>query len=80
MVRVYKNSLLRLTVRPPRAVQEFRAALARLLQDSSRLGPKLQELESRGVGRLFVGEYELRYEIIRGPIIVVRLWHAREDR
>jgi hypothetical protein len=32
------------------------------------------------VRRLFVDDYELRYEILGDLIIVVRLWHTREDR
>lgn len=63
-----------------RAVQELRAAPARLLPGHPRLGPRLEEFAPREVRRLFVGDYELRYEIVEDTVIVVRLWHAREDR
>lgn len=62
-----------------RTVQALRAAPAQLL-DHPRLGPRLDEFAPREVRRLFVGDYELRYEITGGTIIVLRLWHAREDR
>jgi len=34
----------------------------------------------REVRRLFVGDYEVRYEIQPGTIIVPNIWHASEDR
>jgi len=48
------------------------------LRDNTRIGPRLQEFTPREVRRLFVGDYELRYEIQR--VIVLRVWHTREDR
>jgi plasmid stabilization system protein ParE len=63
-----------------RVVRTLRAAPARLLQDNPRLGPRLREFAPREVRRLFVDDYELRYEIQGDAIIVVRLWHTREDR
>ena len=63
-----------------RAVQEVRAAPPQLLLGHSRLGPRLAEFDPREVRRLFVGDYELRYEIFGDAIIVVRLWHTRENR
>jgi plasmid stabilization system protein ParE len=63
-----------------RAVQSLRAAPARLLRDNPRLGPRLEGFAPREVRRLFVGDYELRYEIQGDAIIIVRLWHTREDR
>ncbi|HME23852.1 MAG TPA: type II toxin-antitoxin system RelE/ParE family toxin [Acetobacteraceae bacterium] len=62
------------------AVQSLRAAPARLLRDNPRLGPRLDDFAPREVRRLFVGDYELRYEIRGNTIIVVRLWHMRENR
>ena len=63
-----------------RTVQSLRAAPARLLRNNPRLGPQLEAFAPREVRRLFVGDYELRYEIQGNTIIVVRLWHAREHR
>ena len=63
-----------------RAVQSLRAAPARFLLRNPHLGARLEEFAPREVRRLFVGEYELRYEIRTEGVIVVRLWHTREDR
>jgi plasmid stabilization system protein ParE len=63
-----------------RAVQSLRAAPALRLRDHPRSGPRLEGFGRREVRRLFVGDYELRYEIRGDAIIVVRLWHTREDR
>jgi plasmid stabilization system protein ParE len=62
-----------------RAVQSLRAAPARLSQNP-RLGPRLGEFAPREVRRLFVGDYELRYEIKDNALLVLNLWHTREDR
>jgi hypothetical protein len=32
------------------------------------------------VRRLLIGHYEMRYEIRRETIVVLRVWHTREDR
>lgn len=50
------------------------------LADFPRLGEKLDAYIPREVRRLFVGSYELRYEIARGELFILRLWHTRENR
>lgn len=45
-----------------------------------RLGERLEEFSPREVRRIFVGNYEMRYELAEEAIYVLRLWHAREDR
>jgi plasmid stabilization system protein ParE len=60
-------------------VQSLRAATARL-RDHPRLGSRLDKYVPREVRRLFVGDYELRYEIQASTIIVLNLWHTRDDR
>lgn len=62
-----------------RAVQSLVKAPARLIAQP-RIGEKLEEFEPREVRRLFVGRYELRYEMQHRMIYVLRLWHARERR
>lgn len=59
-----------------RIVQSLRAAPARLLLNNPRLGPRLEDFPGREVRRLFVDDYEIRDD----AIIVVRLWHTREER
>lgn len=63
-----------------RAVQSLQSAPARLLLHNPRLGARAEDFDPREVRRLFVGDYELRYEIRGEVIIVVRLWHTREAR
>jgi plasmid stabilization system protein ParE len=57
----------------------LRAAPARLIE-YPRLGAPLAEFAPRDVRRLIVDDYELRYEIRVGTIVVLNLWHGREDR
>ena len=60
-------------------VQALVQAPDRLLE-FPRLGMKLFVYEPREVRRIIVGDYELRYEIANEAIIILRLWHHREDR
>jgi len=62
-----------------RTVQALSAAAARLLANP-RLGERLDEFDPREVRRLLIGHYELRYEIQRSLIYVLRIWHTRENR
>ncbi|MBZ9705455.1 type II toxin-antitoxin system RelE/ParE family toxin [Mesorhizobium sp. ESP7-2] len=62
-----------------RAVQSLVAAPARLIE-YPRIGEKLEEFEPREVRRILVGNYEIRYEIANATILLLRLWHTREDR
>ena len=62
-----------------RAVQALVAAPASLLANP-RIGEKLEEFEPREVRRILVGKYEMRYEIQKSTIYILRLWHTREDR
>jgi len=60
-------------------VQSLSAAPDRLL-DKARIGEKLDEFDPREVRRIIVGQYEMRYEIQESIIVVLRIWHTREDR
>lgn len=62
-----------------RVIQVLSRTPDRLL-DFPRIGEKLETYEPREVRRLFVGDYELRYEIADGKIFILRLWHTRENR
>ena len=62
-----------------RTVQSLTAVPIRLLEHP-RIGEELEEFEPREVRRILVGHYEIRYEIQRSTIYVLRLWHTREDR
>ena len=60
-------------------VQSLTAAPAKLLAQP-RIGEKLEEFEPREIRRIFVGQYEIRYEIQLSILYVLRLWHTRENR
>jgi plasmid stabilization system protein ParE len=51
-----------------------------LAKANPRIGERLDEFGPREVRRVFVGRYELRYEIQTKTIVVLRIWHARENR
>jgi plasmid stabilization system protein ParE len=60
-------------------VQSLASAPTSLIKNP-RIGEKLEEFEPREVRRVLVGNYELRYEIHKSTIFIVRLWHTREER
>ena len=62
-----------------KVVRALTAAAARLTEHP-RLGEKLDHYEPREVRRLLVGSYELRYEVRATQVVVLRVWHVREDR
>lgn len=62
-----------------RTVQAITVAPANLLANP-RIGEKLEEFDPREVRRILVGQYEMRYEIQKSTLYVLRLWHTREER
>ena len=62
-----------------KAIRALIAAPERLLSQP-RIGVTLEEFQPREVRRLLIGHYEMRYEIRQNMIIVIRVWHTREDR
>ena len=53
---------------------------AETLLENPRIGEQLFEFEPREVRRIITGHYEMRYEIQKSCIYILRLWHTREDR
>ncbi len=45
-----------------------------------RLGERLDAFEDAEVRRLIIGKYEMRYEISGDEILILRIFHGREDR
>ena len=45
-----------------------------------RLGSRLPEFDPREVRHLIAGDYEIRYEVSHLQLIILRIWHVREDR
>ena len=53
---------------------------AEKLPDYPRAGHMLENYLPRDVCSLIAGDYEVRYEIDGEWLIVLRVWHTREDR
>jgi plasmid stabilization system protein ParE len=70
------------SVDPYAAVRAVRVILAgtRRLAAHPRLGLRLKEFNPREVRRVLLGDYELRYELRDTELIILRIWHFREDR
>lgn len=67
----------------PEAAERVALKLAQApyrLLDYPRIGEKLDDYLPREVRRIIVGSYELRYEVARETIFVLRIWHCRENR
>jgi plasmid stabilization system protein ParE len=62
-----------------KAVQALTRAADQLSQ-YPRLGERLEQFASNEIRRIFVGNYEIRYEIREAVIYIARLWHTRENR
>jgi plasmid stabilization system protein ParE len=56
------------------------AKVASRLPDQPRIGERLDQYDPREVRRILVGRYELRYEVQASSLIILRVWHTREDR
>ena len=62
-----------------KTVQSLTKAVDRLVE-FPRIGERLEQFEQREVRRLLIGHYEMRYEISKDALYVLRIWHTREDR
>lgn len=62
-----------------RNIQNILAAVRRL-PDYPRVGRVIEEYQPREVRALLVNDYEVHYEIAEDTLVVLRVWHAREDR
>lgn len=50
------------------------------LREHPRLGQQIERYMPRDVRRLVVGSYEIRYEIKADFVLVLRVFHGKEDR
>ena len=50
------------------------------LIDFPRIGQRAEGYSTREVRRLIVSHYVMHYEIIGNEIVILRIWHSREDR
>jgi len=67
-------------VNKPAATRTVQSLTPHRILAQPRIGERLDEFEPRKVRRILVGQYEIRYEIQKSTIYVLRLWHTREDR
>ena len=56
------------------------AAGAKRIPVHPRLGVRLPEFDPREVRKVFVGGYEIRYEVADSDVFILRIFHTREDR
>ncbi len=63
-----------------KAARERLKQAPRMLQTRPQMGKPLAEFHPREVCRLIVGDCELRYEVMPDAVIILRLWHTRENR
>jgi len=45
-----------------------------------RLGEPLEGFSPREVRSLLVNSYEIHYEVAGDEIVIIRVWHTREER
>jgi plasmid stabilization system protein ParE len=50
------------------------------LEEMPRLGAKVEGVDEPETRRIFVAEYEVRYQIIGEQVFILRVFHTREDR
>ncbi len=62
-----------------RVVQHLVAG-AKRIPAHPRLGVQMPEFAPREVRKVFVGDYEIRYELTDADAFILRIFHAREDR
>ena len=62
-----------------RVIRQLARAPDRLIRHP-RIGERLEAFAPREVRRVFVGDYEIRYEIAGEQLMILRLWHGRELR
>ena len=79
IVRLYEFLGLVNSLSAAKTVQSLSAAPGRIVEHP-RIGMRLDEFEGREVRRLLIGAYEMRYELKRDEIFILRVWHTREER
>jgi plasmid stabilization system protein ParE len=50
------------------------------LADHPRFGEKVESYVVKEVRKLSVGRYVIHYEIVGDQILILRVWHSREER
>lgn len=50
------------------------------LADYPRIGERVESYVVKEIRKLSVGRYVMHYEIIGNQILILRVWHSREER
>lgn len=79
LARLYEFLAPANSIAAAHAVQSL-VGVAAKIQENPRIGIKLGEFEPREVRRIFIANYEVRYEIRESIIYILRIWHTRENR
>jgi plasmid stabilization system protein ParE len=79
LVRLY--DFLR-DVAPATAARNIQTLLtvAEKLTQHPRIGHVCDDYAPREVRSLISGDYEMRYEVLADRVVILRVWHTREDR
>jgi plasmid stabilization system protein ParE len=69
-------------VNPAAAGRALRAIFNRIerIPAQPRLGERLSRFGRREVRRVLIATYEIRYELTDSDVVVLRIFHTREDR
>ncbi|MGZ3306585.1 MAG: type II toxin-antitoxin system RelE/ParE family toxin [Asticcacaulis sp.] len=69
-------------VSPPAAARRIGELLDTIekLPDFPRIGHEVDGFQPQEVRSWIAGDYEIRYELAPDAVVILRIWHAREDR
>lgn len=79
LVRLYEFLALINQAAAVSIVQALTNAPLQLVQHPQ-MGQKIDGFGEREVRRILVSHYEMRYEINKTSIYILRIWHTRENR
>ncbi len=79
VARLYEFLALINQVAAASIVQTLTKAPLQLLQHPH-MGQKIDGFGEREVRRILVSNYEMRYEVNKANIYILRIWHTRENR
>lgn len=79
LVRIHEYLLRHNPSKSHRVIQHI-ISEAKNLRTHTFLGSALLTYTPRNVRQLFIGDYELRYEITDTALYMLRVWHTKEYR
>ena len=79
LLRLHNFLILLNAAAAARATARLARAPEQLLR-MPRQGERLEAFAPREVRRLLVDAYEIQYELVHEEILILRIWHTRENR